>query len=431
MMQPDPFDESTAIELDQAEPLSPVRDRFFLPDSPVGDGSRAVYMCGNSLGCQPKGVREALGVELDDWARLGVEGHLDGRNPWLHYHERFREQGARLVGANPGEVVMMNSLTVNLHLLMSSFYRPTAARFKIVIEDDAFSSDSYAVQSQAALHGFDPAEAVIRLRPRDGESTLRTADIIERIEREGDSIALVMLGGVNYYTGQWFEMEPITRAAKAKGCVVGWDLAHAAGNVPVRLHEWDVDFAAWCSYKYLNAGPGAIAGAFVHERHGARTDLVRMAGWWGNDPSTRFKMDKVFAAREGADGWQLSNPPIFAMTPLAVSLEIFDEIGIGALRDRSLRLTGYLERVIDGVIDGSPGCGLEIITPRETAQRGCQISLRTSGDLGTLASGLLERGVIADKREPDVIRLAPVPLYNSFHDVWRFGVALRDVVSAG
>lgn len=417
---------ATAALLDAADELAGYRTQFAIPLArDVGAvAARAdepcVYLTGNSLGCMPRSAADAVRVELEDWARLGVEAHLHGRNPWLPYHEVFREMGARLVGAKPGEVVMMNSLTANLHLLMVSFYRPTAERHKIIIEDTAFPSDSYAVASQAAFHGFDPASAIVRLSARPGEHALRTDDVLEAIERHGASTALVMLGGVNYLTGQWFDMERITATARAMGCGVGWDLAHAAGNVPLRLHDWGVDFAAWCSYKFLNSGPGAVAGAFVHERHGDRADLPRFAGWWGNDPKERFVMRPDFVARAGADGWQLSNPPILAMAPLRASLEIFDEVGMDRLRAKSLLLTAWMERLIDQMAGNERGQRVEIITPREPGARGCALSLVIKSGPREAADRLKRAGVVCDFREPNVIRAAPVPLYNSFLDVHRF-----------
>lgn len=417
--------EAFARELDAADPLAKERSSFLIPPSPQNPAEPSIYLVGNSLGCQPKRVRELLNEELDDWANLGVEGHLDSRRPWFSYHEQFRETGARLVGAKPGEVVMMNGLTPNLHLMMVSFYRPTENRFKIVIEDTAFPSDSYAVQSQADFHGFDPGAAIIRLRPREGEHTLRDEDILEVIRREGDSIALVMLGGVNYLTGQFFDVESITGAGHEAGAVVGWDLAHAAGNVPLRLHDWGADFACWCSYKYLNAGPGAIAGCFVHERHGSDPSLKRFAGWWGNDPESRFLMKPGFAPRQGADGWQLCNPPIFAMAPLLASLEIFDRVGMDAIRHKSERLTGFMEFLIDGLCAGR----VTIRTPREPHRRGAQLSLVVPGSAKAIQKALHARGVFADFREPDVIRVAPAPLYNSFADVYRFVSILSELTA--
>ncbi len=444
--------ESFALAQDAKDELASFREEFHIPrthaawaglnaDLVRGDASApCIYMTGNSLGCMPRRAREMLMGQLDDWAGLGVEGHLHGRDPWLPYHESLRGPLSRLVGALEREVVAMNSLTVNLHVLMTSFYRPTPARFKIMIEDAAFPSDSHAVASQARLHtaahGHDPASAIVRLRPRDGEATLRTEDVLSAIEREGPALALVMLGGVNYLTGQWMQMEPITRAARAAGAVCGWDLAHAAGNVPLRLHDWGADFAAWCSYKYLNAGPGAIAGAFVHERHLARTDLVQFAGWWGNDPSTRFAMGPEFVPVASADRWQLSNPPIFSMTPVKASLELFDRADITRLRAKSLRLTGYAEWLIDQINASISASGhgasrqIGILTPRDPAQRGCQLSLVLPGDARRAHDGLKARGVICDFRSPNVVRVAPAPLYTTFHDVWRLGRALAEVVGA-
>ncbi|MBY0308077.1 MAG: kynureninase, partial [Phycisphaerales bacterium] len=371
----------------------------------------------------------------------GVEGHFHARHPWFPAHEFVRDAAARLVGALPHEVVVMNSLTVNLHLMMASFYRPTRERFRIVIEDAAFPSDSYAVQSQAALHGFDPGAAVVRLKPRAGEETLRTQDVLAEIERHGSSIALVMLGAVNYYTGQWMDMPAITRAAQRAGAVAGWDLAHAAGNVPVSLHEWGVDFACWCSYKYLNSGPGAVAGCFVHERHVRNTAgfgedgfLPRMAGWWGNDPKTRFRMGPDFLPAPTADAWSLSNPPIMALTPVRVSLEIFDKVGMPALREKSRKMAAYLRGLVESVGGHSTTAGrqgtVKFITPSESSARGCQLSIAVRvGEPRALHKALSAAGVVSDFREPDVVRVAPVPLYNSYHDCWRFAQALRHALT--
>jgi kynureninase len=412
-----------ARDLDARDPLPTLRARFHLP--PHGDGEVA-YFAGNSLGLQPRIIRERLAEELDDWARLGVEGHLEARRPWLPYHELLREPAARLVGALPREVVVMNSLTVNLHLMMVSFYRPTAQRYRILIEDSAFPSDSYAVRSQASFHGYDPDDAVLRLRPRDGEAALRSEDVVDFLSREGDSVALVLLGGVNYYSGEFLDIAAITRAGQAAGAVVGWDLAHAAGNVELNLHDWGVDWAAWCSYKYLNAGPGSLAGAFVHERHLADRTLPRFAGWWSTDPATRFRMGPTVDPVDSADAWQLSNPPILAMAPVLASLEMFDEVGIGALRAKSVRLTGYLEQLLDH----APG-SFELITPRDPQRRGAQLSVRLRGvDAGEVSARLRsEHGVIADARQPDVIRLAPAPMYCTFEDCWRAATALGAVLA--
>lgn len=419
-----PLDEAGARALDAADPLSRFRAEFEIPRRP--DGSDAVYLCGNSLGLLPRRVRADLQAELDDWGRLAVDGHFAARTPWFGYHEIFRETGARLVGAEPGEIVMMNSLTVNLHLLMVSFYRPTMERHRILIDGPSFPSDLYAVKSQIAFHGHDPEAGLIVVEPRPGEAMIRPEDLMETIERRGSEIALVLLSGVNFYSGQAFDIAAVTRAAHARGCAVGWDLAHAAGNLDLALHDSGADFAAWCSYKYLNSGPGAVAGAFVHARHAGRPDLPRFAGWWGNDPATRFRMqlEPRFIPRAGADGWQLSNPPILAMAPLRASLDIFERAGMGALRERSIRLTGCLERLIRSI----PNRRYTIITPEEPAARGCQLSLLVRDDPKTLLHALETHGVVLDFREPNVLRVAPTPLYNSFHDVWRFARIVGDAV---
>ncbi|MBK8465017.1 MAG: kynureninase [Chloracidobacterium sp.] len=414
------FDNAEA--LDESDPLCSYRERFHFPE--VKDGAEPIYFTGNSLGLMPKKVREYVDQELDDWARLAVDGHLEAKHPWLPYHEFLTEQMAAIVGAKPLETVVMNSLTVNLHLLMVSFYRPTAEWCKIVIEKGAFPSDQYAVESQILFHGFDPSNVLIELEPREGESILRTEDIIETINREGSSIALVMLGGVNYYTGQAFDMKAITQAGHKVGAIVGFDLAHAAGNLELKLHDWNVDFACWCSYKYLNGGPGSVGGAFVHERHATSFDLPRFAGWWGHHKESRFLMGPEFNPLAGAEGWQLSNPPILQMTALRASLEIFEEAGMSALTEKSRKLTGYLESLIDNIGDER----ISVITPRDPNQRGCQLSIRVRGGERSLHARLTSKGVFADWREPDVIRVAPVPLYNSFEDVVRFAEILRDVL---
>ncbi|WP_433235546.1 kynureninase [Actinomadura nitritigenes] len=413
--------EREALRLDETDPVPSLREEFLVPPAPGGAYPEAAYFAGNSLGLQPKAVAGRLREELDDWARLAVEGHTQARRPWVDYHELLREPAARLVGALPHEVVAMNSLTVNLHLMMASFYRPSGARTRIVIEDSAFPSDSYAVASQAVHHGLDPADTVVRLTPRPGEDTLRTEDVLAFLEREGGTVALLMLGGVNYLTGQLMDMAAITKAGRAAGAVVGWDLAHAAGNVPLRLHDWDVDFAAWCTYKYLNGGPGAVAGCFVHERHVADPSVPKLSGWWGTEPSVRFRMDPDIAPPASADAWQLSNPPILALAPVLASLEIFDRVGMDALRARSERLTGYLAARL------APLRGVQVITPDDPAARGSQLSLRVA-DAGGLVRRLARvHGVVADAREPDVVRFAPVPLYCTFHDCHRAAVALDDL----
>ena len=425
-----PLDEESALRMDLEDPLSAFRARFHVPDGP--DGRAAIYFCGNSLGLMPKAARALVDEEMDDWAALAVGGHLGGRRPWLTYHERLRDGGARLVGARPGEVVMMNTLTVNLHLMMATFYRPTAERHAILIEEGAFPSDGYAAASQVRHHGLRPETSLIVARPRDGEATLRTGDLERLIEERGRSIALVLLPGVQYLTGQAFDVGRLAAAARRQGCRVGFDLAHAAGNLPLRLHDDDVDFAVWCSYKYLNAGPGAVAGCFVHERHGADAALPRLAGWWGTDPATRFRMQPDFVPRPGADGWQVSNPPILSLAPLVASLAIFDAAGIGALRARSIRMTAYLQAHLDRVAaernsaGGAAAGGLATITPRDPGERGCQISVRVRGGAGPLNARLRAAGVVCDVREPDVLRIAPAPLYNTFHEIWRFARILAE-----
>ncbi|MGB7203524.1 MAG: kynureninase [Pyrinomonadaceae bacterium] len=410
----------SAKEMDAADPLRGFRERFNFPLEK--HGVEPIYFTGNSLGLMPKKAREYVDQELEDWSRLAVAGHLNAKHPWLPYHEFLTEQMAAIVGARPIETVVMNSLTVNLHLLMVSFYRPTSDRHKIVIEKGAFPSDQYAVESQIKFHGFDPHDSLVELTPREDEAALRTEDIIETLERNGDSIALILLGGVNYYTGQAFEMKAITKAGHKVGAVVGFDLAHAAGNLKLNMHDWNVDFAAWCSYKYLNGGPGAVAGAFVHERHAREFGLPRFAGWWGHDKETRFLMGPEFKPLAGAEGWQISNPPILQMAALRASLEIFEEAGIGALREKSVKLTGYLESLIDDIADER----IEIITPRDPNYRGCQLSIRVKTGDKSLFEKITGHGDYADWREPDVIRVTPVPLYNSFMDVYRFAGILSD-----
>lgn len=409
-----------ALELDRNDRLAHYREQYHLPVGP--DGKPWIYLTGNSLGLQPKGTRAMVEGELRDWAELGVEGHFEAQHPWYSYHEMFREPAARLVGAIPGEVAVMNTLTTNLHLMMVSFYRPVPGRFKILVEEGAFPSDQYAVWSQARFHGYDPADAIVALKPRQGEDTLRTEDIESVLAERGHEIALVMLGGVNYYTGQAFDMNRVTAAAHAAGCVAGYDLAHAAGNLVLRLHDWDVDFAVWCTYKYLNSGPGGVSGCFVHERHAFNPELPRFAGWWGNDPGTRFQMHTEFIPQHGAAGWQLSNAQILPMAAHKAALDLFDQAGMENLREKSEQLTGYLEFLIDRI----PGNRYQIITPRTSADRGCQLSIRIDGDARAMADHLKQQGVIVDFRHPDVIRVAPVPMYNTFQDVWRFAEMLRN-----
>ena len=407
-----------AASLDEADSLKHFRERFLIPKA--ADGSDAIYFTGNSLGLQPKTTRAYIEAELDDWARLGVEGHLHAEHPWLPYHEFLTEKMARVVGGLPIETVVMNSLTVNLHLMLVSFYRPEGKRRKIIIEKGAFPSDRYAVESQLKFHSV--ADGLIELAPREGESTVRTDDILDAIERVGDELTLVMLGGVNYYTGQAFDMEAITDAGHRAGAIVGFDLAHAAGSLELKLNDWNVDFAVWCSYKYLNAGPGGIAGAFVHEQHARSFELPRFAGWWGHDKETRFLMGPDFVPLEGAEGWQISNPPIFQMAALRASLDIFDEATMSALRTKSVKLTAHLERLLREI--GSDR--IEIITPSDPQQRGCQLSIRVKDVKSGLFEAITARGVVADWREPDVIRVAPVPLYNTFKDAEDFAKILRE-----
>jgi kynureninase len=405
-------------ELDSSDPLASVRNLFHFPKTK--EGKEAIYLCGNSLGLQPKGVEGAVRQELEDWKNMGVEGHFHARHPWLTYHEFLTEQMANLVGAKPVEVVAMNGLTVNLHLMMVSFYRPTQKRHKIVIEANAFPSDRYAVASQIRYHGFSPTDSLIEWQPRPGETTLHTEDLEELLEQEGDRVALLLIGAVNYYTGQFFDLDRITRAGHAKGCVVGWDLAHAAGNVPLKLHEWDIDFACWCSYKYLNGAPGGVAGVFVHERHADNPELPRFCGWWGHDKTTRFRMGPDFHASAGAEGWQLSNPPILSLAAVKASLDIFAGIGMKALREKSLRLTGYLEFLLDALRTDA----FTIMTPRDPNQRGCQLSIIMKENGRRIFDALSLNGVCCDWREPNCIRIAPVPLYNRFADVYEFAAIL-------
>ncbi|CAN5815938.1 kynureninase [soil metagenome] len=433
-----------AHSMDEQDSIGTFREKFYIPKQPNGED--VIYFTGNSLGLQPKTVRAYIEQELKDWEMLGVEGHFKAKRAWMPYHEFLTEQMANVVGAKPSETVVMNSLTVNLHLLMVSFYRPTQTRYKIVIEAGAFPSDQYAVESQIKFHrlmseppavaggfsvqNYSPATAVgsdwlIELKPRENETTLRTEDVEKTIAESGDSIALILLGGVNYYTGQAFDMKRITEAGHKAGAIVGFDLAHAAGNIELSLHDWNVDFAAWCSYKYLNAGPGGVAGCFVHERHSENFDLPRFAGWWGHDKETRFLMNSEFVPIKGAEGWQLSNPPIFQMAALKASLDIFEEAEMKNLTEKSGRLTAYLEFLLNKICDER----ISVITPSNRSERGCQLSIRVQNANKDLFKAISTRGVIADWREPDVIRVAPVPLYNSFADVYKFAQILKDCLA--
>lgn len=413
-----------ARSLDAADPLGSFRDEFVFPESPTSRDP--VYLAGNSLGLQPRRARALVNEALDDWGRLGVEGHTRAKNAWLPYHELLTDSMARVVGGLPSEVVVMNTLSVNLHLMMVSFYRPSASRHRILVEAGAFPSDQYAVASQARFHGFDPAEAIVELAPREGEATLRTEDILACIEREGERLALVMLGNVNYLTGQAFDMRAITRAAHAVGAQAGFDLAHGAGNLFLSLHDDGPDFAVWCSYKYLNAGPGGLSGCFVHERHAHRTDLPRFEGWWGHDKASRFAMPSTFVPLAGAEGWQLSNPPILQLASLRASLELFDRAGMQPLREKSERITSYLEHLLGTL----PAGACTVVTPRDPAQRGTQLSLRLAGNFRGALAFFEQRGVIADFREPDIVRAAPVPLYTRYADVHHFVQVLHEFVDS-
>jgi kynureninase len=416
----DPYSEQHALALDAADPLRGFREQFHIP---IHNAGEQLYFCGNSLGLQPKAVRAALADELDDWAQLGVEAHFHGKHPWMPYHAEVRDSLAACVGAQPAEVVAMNSLTVNLHLLMVSFYRPTAERNAILIEAGAFPSDRYAVESQIRFHGFDPATALIELEADEAGGTISMQAIERTLAEHGRRIALVLWPGVQYRTGQAFDLKEIARLAHANNTVAGFDLAHAAGNLPLRLHDSGADFAAWCSYKYLNAGPGAVAGCFVHERH-ACSERPRFAGWWGHKQDTRFRMGSEFVPTAGAEGWPLSNPPILALAPLRVSLEIFQRAGMAELREKSERLTAYLATLIATRLADT----LNILTPAEPARRGCQLSLRVAGgrERGrALFEHLQNQGIIGDWREPDVIRISPTPLYNRYSDVLGFVKAVE------
>lgn len=407
---------SFAQQLDANDKLAHFKNQFHLL---TNNDKHVVYLCGNSLGLQPKSVREAIDQELNDWAKYGVEGHFDAKNPWFGYHHFLTENAANVVGAKPSEVVIMNNLTVNLHLMMVSFYQPTATRYKIIMEAAAFPSDLYAMETQVKHHHLNPDEAIIELKPREGEHTLRTEDIIATINANADSLALVMLGGVNYYTGQVFDMKAIAAAAHAVGAYAGFDLAHAAGNLHLQLHNWDVDFAVWCTYKYLNSGPGGTSGVFVHEKH-AHSEINRFAGWWGHDEGERFQMKKGFKAIPGAQGWQLSNAQIFPMAIHKASLEMFAEAGIENLRAKSELLTGYLEFILNQYTEH-----LTVITPKNKEERGCQLSIIVKQDGKKLFDYLVSENIMPDWREPDVIRMSPVPMYNTFEDVYLIGEALK------
>ncbi|MFK7972136.1 MAG: kynureninase [Bacteroidia bacterium] len=407
-----------AQQLDQQDPIAHMREQFHIPTQK--DGSEFIYMCGNSLGLMPKRVQEFMDKELKDWASLGVEGHTEGDTPWLPYHEFLTESMARIVGAKPSEVVVMNSLTANLHLMMVSFYRPTPQRRKILMEYSPFPSDRYALRSQIAFHGYNPDTDLIELMPAEGEEIVTLEQIEKVMAAHGEEIALVMLGGVNYYTGQVYPLREVTALGHQYGCTVGFDLAHGAGNIMPDLHDIGADFAVWCTYKYINSGPGSLSGAFVHERHAKNFDLPRFAGWWGHDKDSRFLMQPEFRPMTGAEGWQLSNPPILSMAAIRASLSLFDEVGMPALREKSVKLTSYTADLINNIDSDR----ISIITPSEIEQRGCQLSIQVKGADKALFDKLTDAGVISDWREPDVIRIAPVPMYNSYEDSWRFAELL-------
>ena len=415
-----------AIKQDELDPLKSYRNQFHFPSF---HEKKMIYYTGNSLGLQPISTKKYIDQELNDWAKWGVEGHFHAQRPWMPYHEFITEKAAKIVGGKNNEVVVTHSLTTNLHLLMVSFYRPTKTRFKILCEKKAFPSDQYALQSQAKFHGYQPEEAIVEIGPRDGEYTIREEDVLAKIEELGESLAMIMIGGVNYFTGQVFPMKEITAAGHKVGATVGFDLAHGAGNIPVSLHDWNVDFAAWCGYKYLNSGPGGSSGLFIHERHVKNKDLIRFAGWWGHDKNDRFLMPDKFNPIPTAEAWQLSNAPVLSMAAHLASLDIFDEVGMDALREKSIQLTNYQEFIINDINERNSHINLEIITPKDTSKRGCQLSIVAHGQGKSLFEKLSANGVVADWREPNVIRIAPVPLYNSFEDAFDFGKIIEAAIN--
>lgn len=412
-----------AKQQDQNDVLASYRNQFHIPKDK--HGNNWLYFTGNSLGLQPKTTQQYIQQELEDWANLGVEGHFDAKNPWMPYHEFLTESMAKIVGAKPIEVVIMNTLTTNLHLLMVSFYQPTKTKYKIVIESDAFPSDRYAVQTQLEFHGFDANEGLIEWRPRQDEELLQIEDLENILEEQGDDIALLLIGGVNYYTGQYLDLKRIAELGHSKDCMVGIDLAHGAGNIIPKLHDSGVDFAAWCTYKYLNSGPGSLGGLFVHEKHAHNKDLKRFAGWWSHNKSTRFNMRQPLDVIPGAEGWQLSNPPILSMAAIKASLDLFNEVGMDALRAKSEKLTGYFEFLINEIKNDK----IKIITPSNPEERGCQLSIQVKDADKSLHQKLTDAHIITDWREPDVIRCAPVPLYNSFEDVYRMVEKLKEILN--
>jgi kynureninase len=417
------FENSLAFaqQLDAQDQLRQYQNEFSFPQV---NGKNVIYFTGNSLGLQPKRAKTYVDEVMNDWAKLAVEGHFYAEKPWWDYHERFANPLSQLVGALPSEVTVMNTLTVNLHLLMVSFYRPTATRYKIICEEKAFPSDQYLFQSQVNFHGYATEDAIVEVKRREGEHNIRLEDVLAKINEVGDELALVLIGGVNYYTGQVFDMKTITEAGHRVGAYVGWDLAHAAGNIELHLHDWQVDFAAWCSYKYMNSGPGNASGCFIHEKHHTNSELPRFAGWWGHNKERRFKMEQKFDPIQGADGWQISNLPVLSLAPYLASVELFAEIGMEALIQKRNQITSYLEfvlRQIDQEVNGN----FEIITPSNPSERGCQLSVFLHGEGRSLFDYLMKNGVIIDWREPNVIRLAPVPLYTSYEDIYRFGQILK------
>jgi len=414
-----------AKELDNKDPLRHFREQFYIP---FLNGRESVYLTGNSLGLQPRRTQEYIITELEDWANFGVEGHFHANNPWVSYHELFPQILTKLTGAYEEELVVMNQLTVNLHLLMTSFYRPSGKRYKIICETKAFPSDQYAFATQAKLHGFNPDDAVIEVMPEKGSAYISTESIINTIRTHASETALVLFGGVNYYSGQVFDMEAIAKAAHEAGAMCGFDLAHAIGNVPLQLHDWNVDFACWCSYKYLNSGPGGVAGAFIHGNHITNTNIPRLGGWWGHDKNKRFKMEKEFTPMPTAEGWQLSNAPVLSMAAHKAALDIFEEAGLDALFSKAKKLNDYLLFTIDTINNKYPEPAMDIITPRNNTERGCQVSLVMKRQGREVFESLKKHGVIADWREPDVIRIAPVPLYNNFEDIFHFGEIVTKVL---
>lgn len=408
---------------DENDPLAHFRNQFYIPKGPKGED--LIYFCGNSLGLQPKLAKDYVNEELDDWQDLGVEGHTQGRHPWLNYHEYLTDTMAYIVGAKPIEVVVMNSLTVNLHLMMVSFYKPTQKRYKILIEADAFPSDKYAVESQIKHHGFDPKEGLVQWHSRPGEALANYEDLEDILKSQGEEIALIMIGAVNYYTGQFFDLKRITELGHSYGCMVGFDCAHGAGNVQLNLHDSGADFAVWCTYKYLNSGPGSLSGAFVHERHAHRPELNRFTGWWSHNKATRFNMRNEFDQLPGAEGWQLSNPPILAMAPIRAALDVFKEAEFNELCKKSNDLTNYFEYLINSLNNDK----IKIITPHKTEARGCQLSIQVSNADKRLHDALTQAGIVTDWREPDVIRCAPVPLYNTYKDVYYFVERLKTILN--